>query len=582
MRQVLTGTPAARGMALGRARLVQPSLYNVDTRLLDDEEIAPELKRLHAALDVARAELRELRGKLHGALAREVGDFIDAHSLLLDDEELKRGLDELISIGHYTASAALKMQRDRLAAVFEAMDDPYLKSRGEDIDQVIGRVMTALQQQASREERKLASRVGEIVITDTLAPADMAHLAGHGLLGVIASAGSVYSHSAILARSFNLPMLVGTRDALALINDDDLLLVDAEHGEVILHPTAQDLARYRTWQREAAQEGRRLAALASAPTLTRDGAHIRLFANAEHAADIAQSRARGADGIGLYRSEFLFLRQRGLPSEEEQFHAYRDLVIGMGGLPVTIRTLDLGADKADAAGLALRGEDNPALGVRGVRLSLRYPDVFAVQLKAILRAACYGPVRILIPMVTHVGELIDVRSLIRKAREMLRQEGHELPERLHVGAMIEVPAAAIGVDSLLEKADFLSIGTNDLAQYLLAADRNNDALDNIYDPLHPPFLRLIAYVIAAARRAGKPVSLCGEIAGDTAFTPLLVAMGLEEFSMHPGQLLQVRDRLTALDCKALRRAAPKLLRSRTREEVEKRLVDTLENPEPCR
>jgi phosphotransferase system enzyme I (PtsI) len=582
MRQVLTGTPAARGMALGRARLVQPSLYNVDTRLLDDEEIAPELKRLHAALDVARAELRELRGKLHGALAREVGDFIDAHSLLLDDEELKRGLDELISIGHYTASAALKMQRDRLAAVFEAMDDPYLKSRGEDIDQVIGRVMTALQQQASREERKLASRVGEIVITDTLAPADMAHLAGHGLLGVIASAGSVYSHSAILARSFNLPMLVGTRDALALINDDDLLLVDAEHGEVILHPTAQDLARYRTWQREAAQEGRRLAALASAPTLTRDGAHIRLFANAEHAADIAQSRARGADGIGLYRSEFLFLRQRGLPSEEEQFHAYRDLVIGMGGLPVTIRTLDLGADKADAAGLALRGEDNPALGVRGVRLSLRYPDVFAVQLKAILRAACYGPVRILIPMVTHVGELIDVRSLIRKAREMLRQEGHELPERLHVGAMIEVPAAAIGVDSLLEKADFLSIGTNDLAQYLLAADRNNDALDNIYDPLHPPFLRLIAYVIAAARRAGKPVSLCGEIAGDTAFTPLLVAMGLEEFSMHPGQLLQVRDRLTALDCKALRRAAPKLLRSRTREEVERRLIDTLENPEPCR
>jgi phosphoenolpyruvate-protein phosphotransferase (PTS system enzyme I) len=576
MRQVLTGTPAARGMALGRARLVQPSLYNVDTRLLDDEEIAPELKRLHAALDVARAELRELRGKLHGALAREVGDFIDAHSLLLDDEELKRGLDELISIGHYTASAALKMQRDRLAAVFEAMDDPYLKSRGEDIDQVIGRVMTALQQQASREERKLASRVGEIVITDTLAPADMAHLAGHGLLGVIASAGSVYSHSAILARSFNLPMLVGTRDALALINDDDLLLVDAEHGEVILHPTAQDLARYRTWQREAAQEGRRLAALASAPTLTRDGAHIRLFANAEHAADIAQSRARGADGIGLYRSEFLFLRQRGLPSEEEQFHAYRDLVIGMGGLPVTIRTLDLGADKADAAGLALRGEDNPALGVRGVRLSLRYPDVFAVQLKAILRAACYGPVRILVPMVTHVGELIDVRSLIRKAREMLRQEGHELPERLHVGAMIEVPAAAIGVDSLLEKADFLSIGTNDLAQYLLAA------LDNIYDPLHPPFLRLIAYVIAAARRAGKPVSLCGEIAGDTAFTPLLVAMGLEEFSMHPGQLLQVRDRLTALDCKALRRAAPKLLRSRTREEVERRLIDTLENPEPCR
>ncbi|TCV94072.1 phosphoenolpyruvate--protein phosphotransferase [Luteibacter rhizovicinus] len=575
MRYVLTGTPAARGMALGRARLVQPSIYTVDTRLLENEEIGPEIERLHKAIDTARQELRELRSKLHGALAREVGDFIDAHSLLLDDDELLRGLDELISVGHYTASAALKMQRDRLAAVFDAMNDPYLKSRGEDIDQVIGRVMSVLQQQSSREERKLAARVGEIVVSDTVAPADMASMAGQGMLGVVASAGSVYSHSAILARSFNLPMLVGTRDALATINDDDLVLIDAENGDVIVHPTAQDLARYRQWQRQAAQEGRRLAALASAPTLTRDGAHMRLFANAEIASDVAQARARGADGIGLYRSEFLFLRQRGLPSEDEQFVAYRDLVLGMGGLPVTIRTLDLGADKADAAGLTIRGEENPALGVRGVRLSLRYPDVFSVQLRAILRAACYGPIRILVPMVTHMGEMVAVRALIKKAREALSREGHELPERLDIGAMIEVPAAAIGVTSILQKADFLSIGTNDLAQYVLAADRNNDALEGIYDPLQPAFLRLIAHVIAAARRARKPVSLCGEIAGDTAFTPLLVAMGLEEFSMHPGQLLQVRDKLTVLDCKALRQAAPKLFRAHTRDEVEAHLLTVL-------
>jgi phosphoenolpyruvate-protein phosphotransferase (PTS system enzyme I) len=575
MRQVLIGTAAARGMALGRARLVQPSVHAIDTRLLADDEVDAELGRLHAALDTARHELREMREKLHSALAREVGDFIDAHSMLLDDEELLRGLDELITVGHYSASAALNTQRDRLAAVFDAMDDPYLKSRGEDIDQVIARVMSALQQQTSREERKLAARVGEIVITDTIAPADLAHQAGHGLLGVVASAGSVYSHSAILARSFNLPMLVGTHEALSTIIDEDLVLIDAEHGEVIIHPTAQDLARYRTWQREAAQEGRRLAALATAPTRTRDGTLIRLFANAELSGDVAQARARGADGIGLYRSEFLFLRQRGLPDEEEQFLAYRDLVIGMGGLPVTIRTLDLGADKADAAGLALRGEDNPALGVRGVRLSLRYPDVFTVQLRAILRAACYGPVRILVPMITHVGELIAVRTLIKQAREALRSEGHELPERLDIGAMIEVPAAAIGVRSLLEKADFLSIGTNDLAQYVLAADRNNDALGPLYDPLQPAFLRLIGHVISAGRRAGKPVSLCGEIAGDSTFTPLLVALGLCEFSMHPSQLLQVRDRLTTLDQPALRKAAPHLLRAHTRDEVEQRLGEAL-------
>ncbi|AIF47138.1 phosphoenolpyruvate--protein phosphotransferase [Dyella japonica] len=568
MRQVLTGTTAARGMALGRARLVQPSRYLVDTRPLNEDEIDVELERLHRALDTARQELRELRGKLHGALAREVNEFIDAHSLLLDDPELLRGLDDLVRIGHYRPGAALKKQRDRLAAVFEAMDDPYLRSRKEDVDQVISRVISALQRQTSREERKLAARVGEILIADTIAPADMAHLAGAGLLGVVASSGSPYSHSAILARSLDLPMLVGARDALSTIHDDDLILLDAERGEAVVHPTAQDLARYRAWQREAAQEGRRLATLANAPTRTRDGVDIRLYANAEMPPDIAMARARGADGVGLYRTEFLFLRQKGLPTEDEQFIAYRDLVLGMGGLPVTIRTLDLGADKADAAGLVIRGEDNPALGVRGVRLSLRYPAVFTTQIRAILRAACYGPVRVLVPMVTQPDELIAVRTLFKLARQELKRENIDLPEKLQLGAMIEVPAAAINVRALLEHADFLAIGTNDLAQYVLAADRGNDALDNIYNPLQPALLRLLAYVITEGRRAKKAVSLCGEIGGDANFTALLLALGLCEFSMHPSQLLHVRDRLISLDHAALRAQAPRILRARTHEEAE--------------
>lgn len=568
MSLVLAGTTASRGMALGRARLVQPSRYLVDTRPLGAEEVGPELERLHRALDTARQELRELRGKLHGALAREVNEFIDAHSLLLDDQELLRGLDDLVKIGHYRAGAALKKQRDRLAAVFEAMDDPYLRSRKEDIDQVIARVISALQRQTSAEERKLAARVGEILVADTIAPADMAHLAGNGLLGVVASSGSPYSHSAILARSLGLPMLVGTRDALSNIHDDDLILLDAERGEAIVHPTAQDLSRYRAWQRESALEGRRLAMLANAPTLTRDGVSIRLLANAESTSDVALARARGADGVGLYRTEFLFLRHKGLPSEDEQFNAYRDLVLGMGGLPVTIRTLDLGADKADAAGLALRGEDNPALGVRGVRLSLRYPAVFMTQIRAILRAACYGPLRVLVPMVSQPDELIAVRTLFKLARADLKRESVDLPEKLPLGAMIEVPAAAINVRALLEHADFLAIGTNDLAQYVLAADRGNDALDNIYNPLQPALLRLISHVIGAGRRAGKPVSLCGEIGGDTKFTALLVALGLTEFSMHPSQLLHVRDRLAALDHAELRRHGPRLIRARTHEETE--------------
>jgi phosphotransferase system enzyme I (PtsI) len=568
MRHLLHGTIAAHGMALGRARLVQPSRYTVDTRPLAAEEIEGELVLLHRALDTARQELRELRGKLHGALAREVNEFIDAHSLLLDDAELLRGLDDLVRIGHYRSGAALKKQRDRLSAVFEAMDDPYLRSRKEDVEQVINRVISALQRQTSPEERKLAARVGEILIADNIAPGDMAQLAGNGLLGVVASSGSAYSHSAILARSLGLPMLVGTRDALANIHDDDLILLDAERGEAVVHPTAQDLSHYRAWQRGAVLEGRRLAKLANAPTRTRDGVEIGLLANAETPADVAMARARGADGVGLYRTEFLFLKHKGLPSEDEQFIAYRDLVMGMGGLPVTIRTLDLGADKADAAGLSLRGEDNPALGVRGVRLSLRYPAVFTTQIRAILRAACYGPMRVLVPMVTQPDELIAVRTLFKLARQDLKRENIDLPEKLPLGAMIEVPAAAINVRALLEHSDFLAIGTNDLAQYVLAADRGNDALENIYNPLQPALLRLLSHVISAGRRAKKPVSLCGEIAGDVNFTALLLMLGLNEFSMHPTQVLQVRDRLATLDYAHLRRHASRLLRAHTHEQAE--------------
>ncbi len=568
MREVLPGTVAAHGMALGRARLVQPSRYAVDTRPLAENEIDSALHHMHHALDTARLELRELRGKLHGALAREVNEFIDAHSLLLDDPELLRGLDDLVRIGRYRPGAALKKQRDRLCAVFEAMDDPYLRSRKEDVEQVINRVISVLQRQTSPEERKLAARVGEVLIADSIAPAEMAQLAGNGLLGVVGSSGSVYSHSAILARSLGLPMLVGTRDALSNIHDDDLILLDAERGEAVVHPTAQDLSRYRSWQREAAIEGRRLAKLANAPTRTRDGIEIGLLANAETGADVAMARARGADGVGLYRTEFLFLRKKVLPSEDEQFLAYRELVMGMGGLPVTIRTMDLGADKADAAGLATRGEENPALGVRGVRLSLRHPSVFTTQIRAILRAACYGPVRVLVPMVTQPDELIAVRTLFKLARQELTQEGIDLPEKLPLGAMIEVPAAAINVRALLEYSDFLAIGTNDLAQYVLAADRGNDALENIYNPLQPALLRLLSHVISAGRRAKKPVSLCGEIAGDVNFTALLLMLGLNEFSMHPSQILPVRDRIATLDHSHLRRQATKLLRAYTHEQAE--------------
>jgi len=568
MRLVLTGAGASRGMALGRARLEHPSRYLIDERPLGEADVEAELERLRRAIAIAREELQALREKLHGALAREVAEFIDAHSLMLADRELTSGLFDLIKVGRYRASAALKMQRDRLVAVFEAMDDPYLRSRKEDIDHVIGRVQAGLARESSVEERRLASRVGEILVSDTVAPSELVPLAEHGVLGVVLSSGSQVSHSAILARSLHLPMIVAAHEALSHIQDDDLVLIDGERGDVVVHPTAQDLARYRAWQRDLVQKGKRLALLRDAETCTRDGVPIALYANAESPADVAQARALGAAGVGLYRTEFLFLQRKEIPGEEEQFLAYRDLVLGMGGLPVTIRTLDLGADKADSSGLVLDDEENPALGVRGVRLSLRQPQLLTIQLRAILRASGYGPVRVLVPMVSTAAEMHAVRRILDDCARDLRAAGVEIADQVELGAMIEVPAAAIALAGMIRSVDFVAIGTNDLVQYTLAVDRNNDHLANLYDPLHPAVLKLIAQTIAIAQRAKRRVKLCGEMAGDKRYTALLLALGLTDFSMHPGLLLEVRECVNALDRSVLRAQASALLRAPTRERIE--------------
>jgi phosphoenolpyruvate-protein phosphotransferase (PTS system enzyme I) len=554
-------------MALGRARLEQPSRFLVDDTPLDESDIADELLRIDHALTTALAELKVLRDKLDGPLAREVAEFIDAHSLILEDPEFINGLHDLISEGRYHASAALKMQRDSLVAVFEAMDDPYLRSRREDIEHVIGRVQGALNRESSAEERKLASRMGEILVSDTVAPSELVPLAEHGVLGFILTGGSTLSHSAILARSLRLPMVVGSHEALSHLQDGDLILIDGDNGNVIAHPTAQDLAGYRHWQKDVAQKDKRRARLRDADTRTRDGVDIHLYANAEMAGDVTQARTYGAAGIGLYRTEFLFLQRKDAPGEEEQFLAYRDLVLGMGGLPVTIRTLDLGADKVDSAGLVREDEPNPALGVRGVRLSLRTPQLMHTQLRAILRTTSYGPVRILIPMISAIEEIITVKRMIKECAVQLRAEGHPIAERFELGAMIEVPAAAIALPSMIRHLDFVSIGTNDLVQYTLAVDRNNNELGDLYDPLHPAVLRLIAQTIAVCHRSKRPVTLCGEIAGDVNFTAMLIALGLTDFSMHPGLILEVRETVNAIHRGDMRKLGPALLRASDRASI---------------
>ena len=573
MRQGLHGQGASRGNALGRARVREPHALEVaETRIAADE--APgELARLHAAIDRVRAEIRAMRDQLHGALAHEVGEFLDLHTLLLDDPELLQGLDELVMTGLYGADYALRLQRDRLAAVFEGMDDAYFRSRIEDIDHVIGRVHAALH----ARDAEMQGVAGEILVTDAIAPSEIGRLHARGVLAVVTSTGSTLSHSAILARSLHLPLVVNAAHALGQINDGDVLVVDGGTGEIVVEPNADDLRQYRERLREEKRERRQLRRLRREPSKTLDGVDIRLYANAETREDVAEAHALGAAGVGLYRTEFLFLQGRRIPDEDEQFRAYRDLVLGMTGRTVTIRTLDIGADKADETGLALRDEPNPAMGLRGVRLSMARDGLLETQLRAIARAAGYGPVRVLVPMVSGREEIVAVRRMLDRVQRDLRAEGHGSAERLALGAMIEVPSAAIALPTFARDLDFISVGTNDLVQYLLAVDRNNDALGDLYSPLHPAVIRLLHSVVRVARARGMPASVCGEIAGDARFTPLLLALGFEELSLHPSPLLEVRRAIRGLDIGHLRARMPALMRARDRAGIE-RWLDRAQPP----
>ena len=564
MRLLLPGHGASRGSALGRARVRLPHALDVVEQRIAANAVEKELQRLHDAVDSTRAEMHLLRERLHGALAKEVGEVLDLHALLLDDPELLHGLDELIRAGRYTADYALRLQRDRLAAVFDGMDDAYLKSRIDDLDHVIGRIHAHLQKRIGGPK----GVAGDILVSDNVAPSELAQLQAQGVVAIVTSAGSTLSHSAILARSLHMPLVVGAAKALQKINDGDVLIVDGATGTVVIEPGPEDLRDYRQRLRELAKEQRELGRLRTKPTRTQDGVNITLLANAESGEDVAQAHSLGAAGLGLYRTEFLFLQRNELPDEEEQFRTYRDVVLGMSGRPVTIRTLDLGADKADRTGLVLGNEENPALGLRGVRLSLVHGDLFDTQLRAIVRASGYGPVRVLVPMISNREEVVAVRKRLKRVADKLRKQGAEVADDIPIGAMIEVPAAAIALHAFVDLVDFLSIGTNDLVQYLLAADRNNDALGELYSPLNPGVVRLLKHIINVANEHQTPVAVCGEIAGDAKLAPLLLALGLTEFSLHPATLLEVRKAIRHSDLAVLKARTDKLLQARDRTGIE--------------
>ncbi|AOJ94564.1 phosphoenolpyruvate--protein phosphotransferase [Burkholderia multivorans] len=569
----LHGIPVSRGIAIGRAYLIAPAALDVAHYLIEANRIEAEVERFRAALDAVHRELEALRADLTDDTPSEVGAFIDVHAMILGDAMLVQETIDLIRTRRYNVEWALTEQLDLLTRHFDDIEDEYLRERKADIEQVVERVLKALAGAPSAAQAldgAAANGTSEmIVVAHDIAPADMMQFKTQSFQAFVTDLGGRTSHTAIVARSLGIPAAVGVQHASALIRQDDLIIVDGDQGIVIVDPAPIVLEEYSYRQSEKLLEQRKLQRLKFSPTQTLCGTPIALYANIELPDDAKAAVDAGAVGVGLFRSEFLFMHQKEMPEEEEQFAAYKRAVEWMKGMPVTIRTIDVGADKPlEALDEGYETAPNPALGLRAIRWSLSEPQMFLTQLRAILRASAFGQVKILIPMLAHAQEIDQTLDLIREAKRQLDDAGLAYDPNVRVGAMIEIPAAAIALPLFLKRFDFLSIGTNDLIQYTLAIDRADNAVAHLYDPLHPAVLHLIAYTLREAKRAGVPVSVCGEMAGDPALTRLLLGMGLTEFSMHPSQLLVVKQEILRAHLKSLEKPTADVLAAFEPEEVQ--------------
>ena len=567
------GLPVSRGVAIGRAVLVASSRVDVAHYFVAPDLVEAEVDRLRQARDTVATELGTLQRDLPVDAPAELSALLDVHLMLLHDEALTGATRHWIVERHYNAEWALSAQLEVLARQFDEMEDEYLRERKADLEQVVERMLRALsrdpsaaghvQQTASLAARDFGGEDPLVLVANDVAPADMMQFKRSVFSGFITDVGGRTSHTAIVARSMDIPAVVGAREASRLIRPDDWVVIDGDAGIVIVDPSPIVLEEYRFRQRQSELERARLNRLRHTPSVTLDGETVELLANIEQPGDTRGALEAGAVGVGLFRSEFLFMnRGADLPGEDEQFEAYRDAVLAMKGLPVTIRTVDIGADKPfeRMSVQELRHEHvlNPALGLRAIRWSLSEPGMFRQQLRAILRASAFGRVRILIPMVAHLNEVTMTLEALARARQQLDDAGH-LHMPVEIGAMVEVPAAALSLPRFLRHFDFVSIGTNDLIQYTLAIDRADDAVSHLYDPWHPAVLGLIASTIARAKAAGKGVSVCGEMAGDPNFTELLLAMGLRSFSMHPAQIPSIKQRILRADTRRLLGALQRVL-----------------------
>ena len=551
------GIGVSNGIAIGRAHLISNALLEVVQYDIEIENIPLEVKRFEDAIAAVRVELNKIKSQLPSDSPKELSAFIDTHLMILNDKSLSSLPKSIIENEKCNAEWAIKKQMDSVVNQFDQIEDQYLRERKQDVIQVVERVIKILlghsNQIAAKNKEKLT-----ILVAHDISPADALHFKNHKYAAFVTDGGGVTSHTAILSRSLNIPSIVALQNARTLIRDNDLIIVDGSQGVVIVNPTLEIQKYYKSLQDSWSDEQEKLQRIKTKKSITKDGALIHLFANIEVPNDIISVNASGATGVGLFRTEFLFMNRQDMPDEEEQFQAYKKVAEAMGKRPVTIRTLDSGADKQTALNNK-KISPNPALGLRAIRLCLSEPKIFMTQLRAILRASQYGNIKILFPMLSSISELRQTKLLLERAKASLRKDKVKFNEKILIGGMIEIPAAAISADIFAQELDFLSIGTNDLIQYALAIDRTDDAVSHLYNPLHPAVLKLIALTIKSAHKYKKSIAVCGEMAGEPKLTKLLIGMGVEQLSMHPSHILSVKEKVLNSSIKNIKSSVLRLL-----------------------
>lgn len=577
MALMINGLGVSKGIAIGGVHVLHRNSLEVYERTIKQSQIKSEIQRFNSAIKRASQQLKKIQSSIPAGAPKDIASFIESHLLMLDDAMLSSAPIDIIKENRCNAEWALQLQRDKLIAVFELMEDEYLKTRQDDIDHVINLIQKMLYDQKYEVEKEIQTLRGSIIVADDLTPADTVVLQHQSIAGFITELGGPLSHTAIIARSLGIPAIVGVQDARQLLKNNEQIIIDGAEGMVLAGVDEKTIREYKHKRKALKDERRKLQTLRDVDAKTKDGITINLQANIELIEDTKALKPSGAMGVGLYRTEFLYIDREEPASEKEQFSAYKKVIRALKGLPVTIRTLDLGAEKEFDPKYKGPMVQNPALGLRGLRRSLKDTKLFKCQLRAILRASVYGPVRIMFPMITSEDELFSSYRILDQAKQELLDEGTDFDPDIPIGIMIEVPAAALLAQRFAKQCDFLSIGTNDLIQYSLAIDRIDESVNYLYDPLHPAVLKLIHLTLKAGEKAHIPVAMCGEMAGDPRYTRLLLGMGLKNFSAHPATLLEIKSIINTCRIDKFEKPIKKILSVTTSPTQIHILVDELNN-----